>query len=82
MHELRIRHIINSDTLTISGLTQFVGEEVDILVSTRMNKTRKKISVTHKKSAAARLSKYKNIRLREKEADIWTAVVREKYANS
>ncbi|MCF8371045.1 MAG: hypothetical protein K9H64_05440 [Bacteroidales bacterium] len=81
MNEIRIHRIINSETITIKELHDFLGEEVDILVTTRGKSTRRKMSVKPEKTAAASLSKYRNEQLIEKEAGIWEEVIKEKYAN-
>ncbi|MCK9453165.1 MAG: hypothetical protein M0Q90_15830 [Bacteroidales bacterium] len=80
MTEIRIRRIINSETITIKELREFLGKEVDIRVTTRRKVIRKK-QIVDKKTAAAMLGKYKNIALINKESDVWDTVIKEKYAN-
>ncbi|MEA3446329.1 MAG: hypothetical protein U9R19_16540 [Bacteroidota bacterium] len=81
MNEIRIHRIINSETITIKELHDFLGEEVDILVTPRRKDTRRKMSIQPVKSAAGSLLKYRNVNLIDKEAGIWDEVIREKYAN-
>ena len=82
MNEIRISRLISSDTITIKELNEFLGKEVDIFVSTRRKAVRRKMSIKPEKTAAASLSKYRNVNLIDKEAGIWGEVIREKYANN
>jgi len=80
MAEIRSRRVINSETITIKELNEFFGKEVDILVTTHRKAIRRR-QIAGRKPAAALLGKYKNKQLIDKESDIWTLVIKEKYAN-
>jgi peroxiredoxin family protein len=79
MDTIRIRRLINSETITVKELKKFLGMEVDIFVTTRRNTLKSKKQLANAKTAAAVLSKYKNEQLINKEQSIWTHVIKEKY---
>lgn len=81
MDTIRIRRLINSETITIKELNQFLGKEVDIFVSTRRKDLKRKKQLAREKTAASMLVKYKNEQQMSKEPDIWTVVIKEKYAD-
>ena len=81
MDTIKIRRVINSETITIKELKAFLGKEVDIFVSTRRKNLKREKQLAHEKTAAAILSKYKNEQKITKEQNIWAVVVKEKYAN-
>ena len=81
MDTIRIRRIINSETITIKELKEFLGKEVDIFVTTRRKNLKREKQLAHEKTGAAILSKYKNEQKINKEQDIWTLAIKEKYAD-
>lgn len=82
MGTIKIRRKITSDSLKIKELNQFMGREVDIIVSDRKRALKQPVKLSGKKSAAGILEKYKNPDFLDMEKNIWSMVVSEKHANS
>ncbi len=82
MGVIKIRRKITSDSLKIKELNQFMGREVEIIVSDRKRAQKQTIKLSGKRSAAGILEKYKNPDFLDMEKNIWSMVVSEKHANS
>jgi len=81
MSAIKIKRKITSDTLKIKELKQFLGREVDIIVSDRKRVSASSKRLPGKNSAAGILEQYKNPDLQDMEKNIWSLVVSEKHAN-